>query len=85
MGANEQNIQLKEALEALASLKERGFAANCGPTGAVVIDRWDHVRGIWHFHVHSYFWTPAGYGEPTYRCRLLEEAIAYTLDVISKT
>lgn len=85
MGANEHNTQLRDALEALAPLKERGFTASCGPTGAVVVDRWDHVRGLWHFHVHSYFWTPAGYGEPTYRCSGLAEAIDYTLEVISKT
>ena len=85
MGANEQNTQLKDALEALPTLKERGFSSTCGPTGGVVVDRWSHVRGVWHFHVHSFFWTPAGYGEPTYRCSALDEAIQYTLAVISKT
>jgi hypothetical protein len=84
MGANEHNTQLKEALEAQSSLKERGFTSSCGPTGAVVVDRWNHVRGVWHFHLHSFFWTPAGYGEPTYRCSTLQEAIAYSLETISK-
>lgn len=85
MGANEYNTQLKDALEAVPALKERGFSASCGPTGAVVVDRWNHVRGVWHFHVHSFFWTPAGYNEPTYRCSALEEALDYTRDIISKT
>lgn len=84
MGANEQNTKLKDILEAQSALKDRGFTSSCGPTGAVVVDRWHHVRGVWHFHVHSYFWTPAGYGEPTYRCSTLEEALDYTLDAISQ-
>ncbi|MEZ5898849.1 MAG: hypothetical protein R3D51_05065 [Hyphomicrobiaceae bacterium] len=46
--------------------------------------RWNHVRGVWQFHHHSYFWTPAGYAEPAYRTELLEDAIAYTLETISK-
>lgn len=84
MGANEQSTQLREALEAESSLKERGFASSCGPTGGVVVDRWNHVRGVWHFHGHSFFWTPAGYGEPTYRCSTLLEALEYTLETISR-
>lgn len=84
MGANENNIKLKEALEAEEALKLRGFTASCGPTGAVVVDRWNHVRGVWHFHLHSFFWTPAGYNEPTYRTSTLEDAIAYSLTEISK-
>lgn len=84
MGANEQNTALQEGLESQESLKLRGFTASCGPTGAVVVDRWNHVRGVWQFHHHSFFWTPAGYAEPTYRTELLEDAIAYTLDTISK-
>ena len=84
MGANQQSTALREALEAHETLKLRGFTASCGPTGGVVIDRWSHVRGVWHFHVHSYFWTPAGYSEPIFRTELLEDAIAYTLDTISR-
>lgn len=85
MGANEQNSLLMQRLEEVEALKSRGFTACCGPTGGVVVDRWSHVRGVWHFHIHSYFWTPAGYNEPTYRVSTLEEAVAYTLATISKT
>lgn len=85
MGANEHNVKLMDALEAEEALKLRGFTASCGPTGAVVVDRWSHVRGVWHFHTHSYFWTPAGNNEPTYRTSTLEGALAYTLSDISKT
>lgn len=84
MGANAQNKILQEALEAQETLKLRGFTASCGPTGAVVVDRWNHVRGVWHFHLHSYFWTPAGYAEPTYRVETLDGALTYTLHTISK-
>lgn len=84
MGANAQNTELMQLLEASGGLKTRGFTASCGPTGAVVFDRWSHVRGVWHFHIHSYFWTPAGYNEPIYRAGSLDEALQYTIDVISK-
>ena len=85
MGANDQNTRLMLALEAEESLKLRGFTASCGPTGAVVVDRWNHVRGVWHFHAGSYYWTPAGNNEPTLRVGAHDEALAYTLNVISKT
>lgn len=85
MGANDQNTRLMIALETQESLKLKGFTASCGPTGAVVIDRWNHVRGVWHYHIKSYYWTPAGYNEPTVRVDTHEEAVAYTLNVVAKT
>lgn len=85
MGANNQNTRLVQALEVEEALKLRGFTASCGPTGAVVIDRWNHVRGVWNFHDSSYYWTPAGYNEPTIRVDTHEEAVAYSLNVVSKT
>lgn len=85
MGANVENAQLMAALEADQSLKVRGFTAACGPTGGVVIDRWNHVRGVWHFHQSHYFWFPAGYIEPSFRCDSQVDAIAYTVTVIAKT
>jgi len=84
MGANEQNSLLMQALEAEEALKLRGFTASCGPTGAVVVDRWGHVRGVWHFHNGNYFWTPAGNNQPTLRVQSHDEALAYTLNVVSK-
>ena len=71
-------------LEADQGLKVRGFTAACGPTGGVVVDRWSHVRGVWHFHENNYFWIPAGYGEPSFRCESQMDAITYTVTVIAK-
>jgi hypothetical protein len=85
MGENVQNTDLKDALEALEMLKLRGFTAACGPTGSVVLDRWNHVRGVWHFHGGHYFWTDAGYSQPSFRVETLQSAVEYTLNVISKT
>lgn len=84
MGANVQNTELMEALEQQETLKQRGFTAACGPTGAVVVDRWNHVRGVWHYHGGHYFWTDAGYTQPSFRTDTLEGAVAQTLNVISK-
>ncbi|MEQ1651414.1 MAG: hypothetical protein ABL897_02900 [Hyphomicrobium sp.] len=84
MGANGQNTALMEALEGNETLKLRGFTAACGPTGAVVVDRWNHVRGVWHFHADNYFWTDAGYSQPSFRTDTIEHAIDHTMNVIAK-
>lgn len=85
MGANSQSLDLAAWLEREVEFKQRGFATACGPTGGVVVDRWGHVRGVWHFVGKSYFWTPAGYNEPNYRTETIEAAFRYTLDVVGKT
>ena len=84
MGANAENQSLMEALEALEALKLRGITAACGPNGSVVVDRWQHVRGVWHYHAGNYFWIAAGSSEPSFRADSEEKAVAYTLDVISR-
>ncbi len=84
MGASVQNSELMDALEAQEALKTRGFTAACGPTGSVVVDRWNHVRGVWHYHNGNYFWTDAGYSQPSFRVETLDGAIQHTLEVISK-
>ena len=83
MGANAENIALMEALEAQEPLKLRGFTSACGPTGSVVVDRWSHVRGVWHYYNGHYFWTDAGYSQPIFRTNTLENAITHTLNVIA--
>lgn len=83
MGESAQNTALMEALEAQETLKLRGFTSACGPTGSVVVDRWNHVRGVWHYHKGHYFWTDAGYSQPSFRTETLENAISHTLKVIA--
>lgn len=84
MGGNPPSVELKDRIEAEESLKARGFTASCGPTGGVVVDRWNHVRGVWHFHAGNFYWTPAGYNEPSYRTESLEAALRFAVDVICK-
>lgn len=85
MGANVQNTNLMQALESHKDLKPLGVTAVCGPTGGVVVDRWNHVRGVWHFHDGHYFWIPAGYSQPSFRTESLEEALDYTVTEVSKS
>lgn len=85
MGANEPSVELLHRLNGLETMKLRGFTMSCGPTGGVVIDRWNHVRGVWHFHLGNFYWTAAGNNEPVYRTVSIDDAVAYTLDVIGKT
>lgn len=84
MGANEQSSELMRMLDAEEALKLRGFKASCGPTGGVIIDRWNHVRGVWHFHEGNFYWTPAGYNEPIYRTEDILRARQYSIEVICK-
>jgi len=84
MGGNAQNTELRETLEAQEILNLRGFKVSCGQTGSVVLERWNHVRGVWHYHAGTYFWTDAGYSQPGFGADSLERAIEYTINVISK-
>lgn len=83
MGGNTSCEHLVEALQGLEALRSRGFTATCGPTGGVVVDRWNHVHGVWHFHQGNYFWTPAGYNEPTFRTSTMDKAIEHTLSIVT--
>ncbi len=85
MGANDQSFDLMEQLAADEPLRLRGFTASCGPTGGVVVDRWNHVRGVWHFTQGNFYWTPAGYNEPIYRTDDISKALEYTRDVVCRT
>lgn len=83
MGANPENTDLMLALSADADLGAKGFTASCGPTGGVVIDRWGHVRGVWHYHLGSYFWIPVGNTDAIYRTATLDGAFGYTINTIA--
>lgn len=83
MGASAETMQLMEALEAQQLLKLRGFTASYGQTGSVVVDRWGHVRGLWHIYNGQYFWTGGASSQPTHSVASMDEAIAYTLSVIA--
>ena len=85
MGANAESTALVARLNHEEAFKQRGFITECGPTGGVVVERWEHVRGVWHFSGKSYFWTPSGYNEPIYRTDSIEAAVKYTLDIVGKT
>ena len=83
MAACAETMQLIEALEAQETLRLRGFSASCGQTGSVVVDRWGHVRGIWHVHDGRYYWTNGASSQPTHSVTSLDDAVAYTMTVIA--
>ncbi len=84
MGEVVQCVALMEALQAQEVLTLRGFTAACGSTGSVVVDRWNHVRGVWDFRNGVYYWTDAGYSQPSFRAESLEGAVAQTLRMVAK-
>lgn len=83
MAACPKSIELIEMLEAQEALKLRGFSASYGSTESVVVDRWGHVRGLWHIHKDQYFWTGGASSQPCHVVPTLEEAVAYTMRVIA--
>lgn len=83
MAANAQNIALLRTLEAQKVFKLRGFTASVGPAGSVVIDRWGHMRGLWHFNKGQYFWTGGASSQPTLSKETLDEAVNHTLTTIA--
>lgn len=85
MGACTKTMLLIDALESQEMLKLRGFSASCGPTDSVVVDRWGHVRGIWHVHNEQYYWTSGASSQPTHVATMQDDAVAYTLQVIAAT
>lgn len=85
MGANDQSKELTQRLAADEPLRLRGFTFSCGPTGGVVVDRWNHVRGVWHYHEGNFYWMPAGYNEPSYRTADIEQALTHTHNVICRS
>lgn len=84
MGGNQESLELHRRLSKDPGLTKLGYEFDCGPTGGVAIERWGHVRGIWHFTSRTFAWTPSGYNEPTHVAATIEEAFKYTIDVISR-
>lgn len=84
MGTRNQAMQaLLSALEQEVSLQDHGFQVEIGPTKGVVIERANHVWGIWHYYKKCFFWTAAGYTQPIFKTKDIDEALAYTLDQLT--
>lgn len=84
MAPNEKSVDLMLALAAHEGLKRHGFTAACGQAGGVVVDRRSHVRGVWYFAFDCYFWIPAGYAGPTFRCHTVDGAIEHTVAALTQ-
>ena len=82
MTVKAKELALADRLEAQEALKLRGYTATALPEGGVLIDRWGHARGLWHFSPKGFSWTPAGYNEPVCRVDDVEEAVRHTLLVL---
>lgn len=83
MGGSPEHVMLLDALERQEDLSRRGFTTTCGPTGSLVVDFLNHVRGFWDFHAGHYFWTEAGSTQPSYRADTIDKAVEYTLKICS--
>lgn len=81
MGGHPEHVMLLEALERHEGLRRSGFMTTFGPTGSVVIDLWNHVRGFWDYHHGHFFWTEAGSRQPSYRTDSIDHAVAHTLKI----
>lgn len=77
--ANERDVELLDLLRKHEVLRLRGYSFVLGVEGGVVIDRWGHVRGVWHHDGERYAWTPASNSEPIHWSDDAEAAVRYTL------
>lgn len=83
MATSHEDRKLLDLLRQHEVLRARGYSFELGPAGGVVIDRWGHVRGIWHYRDGRYAWTPASNTEPTHWVLDADSAVRYTLVVIT--
>ena len=60
----------------------RGYRAEIGGTGDVVISRWGHVRGVWSVRNGVFGWIEGGSREVGLTTGDLEEAVAYAIEHI---
>jgi hypothetical protein len=75
---------LLEALKNEEDFRNRGFTADFGASGGVVIERSGHFRGIWTSRAGQFVWTAAGYNEPNFQTSSVPDALKHTLDAVSK-
>jgi hypothetical protein len=84
MGTRNQAMQtLLSALEQEVLLQDHGFRVEMGPTKGVVVERANHVWGIWHYYKKCFFWTAAGYTQPIFKTKDVDAALAYMLDQLT--
>lgn len=76
---------LIEALEEDVEFQSRGFTAQFGPVGGVLVRRAEHVRGVWNSRADRYLWTGAGYREPNFATASVADAVSYTLAEVLRT
>lgn len=74
-----REVELLELLCKHEVLRLRGYSFVLGPKGGVIIDRWGHVRGVWHWEHDRFAWTPASHTGPVHWCDDAESAVRYTL------
>jgi hypothetical protein len=79
MGDQELERLLLEQLTSHPVLREKGYAADLDAIGSVVVQRGEHVRGIWRSVLGVLEWTPAGYNRPLFQVADVEAAVRHTL------
>ncbi|MCB1521918.1 MAG: hypothetical protein KDJ37_15275 [Hyphomicrobiaceae bacterium] len=64
-------------------LRARGYTFYVGPRGGVVVDRWGHVRGIWHHDGTRFAWMPASHSQPTSWADSVDAAERFTVVMLA--
>jgi hypothetical protein len=79
MGDQELERLLLERLTSHPVLCAKGYTADLDAIGSVVVQRGEHVRGIWRSVLGVLEWTPAGYNRPLFQVADVETAVRHTL------
>ena len=77
-------MELLARIQGLIHGNNVGLTAGFGDDGGALIERRGHLRGIWRCMDGGFSWTPAGYNEPVFQAKNLEDAVTFTLSVLSQ-
>jgi hypothetical protein len=79
MGDHELERLLLKELTRHPLLGAKGYSAQLDTIGSIVVQRGEHVRGIWRSVLGVLEWTPAGYNRPLFQVANVEAAVWHTL------
>jgi hypothetical protein len=59
--------ELWDALRSMQDLRMNGYEVEQGASNCIVVIRNGHAHGLWHHSDGCYHYTPASYGQPTFK------------------
>jgi hypothetical protein len=70
------------ALRSMRDLRMHGYQVEQGESNCIVVMRNGHAHGLWHYSGGCYHYTPASYGQPTFKSANLEFVIRHMRELL---